>query len=95
MYNQARVDSLKGTTVTIRCPWDGRDGDSDTWMQGEIVKTIAASTTGHYVHVVRVKLFKWAEAEAWGPYDGVPEVIAREAPNQGILAWVDTWPRRG
>jgi len=86
----------QGEVVTIRCPWDGRDGDGDTWLRGAIKKTIALDAgTGYAVHVVSVTAFKWAEPLPWGEYDGVPEVLAREAPGDSILTWVDTWPRRG
>lgn len=90
----------RGATVTINCPWDGRDGDGDTWLRGTIEETVAAcAATGFAVHVVRVTAFKWARADTWGPYDGVPCVLAREGPDEwqgreSVLQWVDTWPRR-
>lgn len=84
-----------GETVTVRCPWDGIDGDGDTWLQGQITKTVAWSpATGYALHAVRVTAFKWAERDPWGKYDGVPQVLAREAPGDAVLVWVDTWPRR-
>lgn len=82
-----------GDTVVINCPWDGRDGDGDTWLKGAIEKTIAEAP-GYAVHIVKVTAFKWGRADMWGAYDGVPTVLAREERSQSILQWVDTWPRR-
>ena len=44
--------------------------------------------------VVTINGFKWDRGAAWGPYDGVPEVIACEAGGlaPGELQFLEIWP---
>jgi hypothetical protein len=83
-----------GQIVTVRCP--PCQGDpTETWLRGIVRRTLARNEeSGHAVHVIEVQQFKWAAADAWGYYDGVPEVLAREIPQKFELEWLDTWPRR-
>src|SRR6185503_8503327 len=83
-----------GQIVTVRCPPDGNDL-TETWLRGIVRRTLARNEqSGHAVHVIEVQEFKWAAADAWGHYDGVPEVIARERPGTSVLEWLGTWRRR-
>lgn len=83
-----------GQVVTVRCPALPNESE-DTWLRGVVRRTLARNErTGHAVHVVEVEQFKWAAVDAWGEYDGVPEILAREVPRTAVLEWVDTWPRR-
>ena len=86
----------EGDTVVIYEPHNRDTHESENWARGVIKETIAAHPSGsHALHVVRINAFKWAEADPWGPYDGVPEVLARETRGIDELTQVDTWPRRG
>jgi len=89
-----------GQQAVVRCPPDAPgetnlDGSlPETWMQGRIHETLARHERGFMLHVIEVTGFKWAWADPWGAYDGVPFALAREIPGTAILQWVDTWPRR-
>lgn len=88
-----------GQSVTLYNP--GERGEHESWTRGVVAQTIMHG--GQLVHVVRVNGFKWDEADTWGDYDGVPEVIAIQAPEDELdsvdphlprLKFVDTWPPR-
>lgn len=83
-----------GTLVTIRCPADEHELE-DTWLQGYITNSttsLVAADNAYMWHVVKIIAFKWAARDAWGPYDGIPEVLARETEGKPDLEWVDRWP---
>ena len=80
-----------GDLVTVRCP--ASENEPTTWTRGRIVQTIARDSS-HAVHVIAVQNFKWSAGDAWGPYTGVPQEIARETFGFEELEWIDTWPRR-
>ena len=77
-----------GDTVVVRCPAEG--SEPETWLRGKIQRTVAREPGGaHAVHVVRVRNFKWDKSDPWGPYTGVPEVLARETRGRDVLVWID------
>lgn len=82
-----------GDVVTVRCLAYG--GDPETWLEGRIVDTLTRSRNhSHALHVVRALRFKWEHDDPWGPYTGVPKMLARETSGVEELEWLDTWPRR-
>ncbi len=82
-----------GDTVTMYDPGSKREHES--WTRGKIRETLARHRTlKAAVHVVTIDGLKWDKDAPWGPYDGVPEVIARENNGSSELEFIDTWPRR-
>ena len=84
----------QGDTVTMYDPGSKRDHES--WTRGVIRETLPDKLmgVGRAVHVIAINGFKWDRGAAWGPYDGVPEVIACEAGGlaPGELQFLEIWP---
>ena len=88
-----------GTTVTLHEP--GSATEHESWERGTISATLSTAVDGSTaLHLVSINAHKWKLNAPWGPYDGVPEVLARErkgdtlVPIYDELEFIDTWPRR-
>lgn len=81
-----------GDTVTMYSP--GWKREHESWTRGVIRETLPDKLMGVPVHVVTINGFKWDREAAFGPYDGVPEVIACEAGclPPGELQFLNQWP---
>ena len=82
-----------GDMVTLYDP--GSADEHESWMRGRIRATLSSCRLQPTaVHILSINGFKWDRDAPWGPYDGVPECIARETDGSSELEWIDTWPRR-